>query len=180
MSTTPDSAEQGGCTCGDKSRAPDAGLEDGAGTTQAAADLEVFRIATEHFRHDIEAHWTQASFFALIQAALISVFASIVGPREQGTVSVLSAESEAAVIAIGGLAFAILWSAMAFGRERYIRMWRDAVVRLDKVVDRHCIYVPIEERAAGDFLNPTRLTTIIPLVMVLGWVFAVTWALGWA
>src|SRR4051794_38618787 len=36
--------------------------------------LEILRIASEHFRHDISAQWTQAGLFAIIQAALLSLF----------------------------------------------------------------------------------------------------------
>ena len=65
-------------------------------TQRAAADLEVYKLAAEHFRQDIAAHWTQASFSSVIQAAFISIFATAVGPQEAEKIeSLMTAKSEA-------------------------------------------------------------------------------------
>lgn len=158
--------------CQPEAASPDAGVQNPPAPPETT-DLEVFKLACAHFRGDIAAHWTQASFFALIQAAFISFFASEVGPQDVGkTTSLISARAAATLMAVAGGVFALLWFVIAFGREKYIRAWRKAVMHLDEVVDRHRVYLAIEVRADGDRFNPTIITTLVPAVIGLGWLAA--------
>jgi hypothetical protein len=75
-------------------------------------------------------------------------------------------------MAVAGGVFALLWFVTAFGREKYIRAWRKAVMHLDEVVDRHHVYLSIEVKADEDRFNPTIITTLVPAVIGLGWVAA--------
>jgi hypothetical protein len=148
---------------------------EGRAATVAQADLEVFRLACEHFRQDISSHWTQASFFSLIQAAFISVFAAAVGPRDEDWASLLDVKVFLTGFGVVAVAFALLWFVTAWGREKYIRMWRNAVVHMDGVVDRHNVYTIIEAEAGPDRWNPTRITTAVPAVIGVGWIVAIGW-----
>ena len=65
-------------------------MERAVRSSELTADLEVLKMASEHFRQDISSHWAQASFFAVIQAAFISVFATAVGPQDVGKSGLLS------------------------------------------------------------------------------------------
>lgn len=140
-----------------------------AAVSVQSADLELFRLACEHFRQDIAAHWSQAGIFAVIQAAFISFFAATVGPQDQDSTRLVSSEAQAVGLAAAGFVFALLWLAMAYGRECYIKRWRSAVIHLDRVVDRHHVYVDIEEFAKDDRWNPTRLATALPGLLLVGW-----------
>ena len=81
----------------------------------------------------------------------------------------VSSEAQAVGLAVAGSVFAGLWLAMAIGRERCIRRWRSAVIHLDRVVDRHDIYVGIEEFARDDKINPSFLATVLPGLISVGW-----------
>lgn len=142
-----------------------------------ATSLELLKIAAEHFRQDIAAHWTQASFFAVIQAAFISVFATAVGPHDAKGPELVGPELQAVGLACAGLIFAFLWLLMAQGRERYICLWRDQVVRLDRAVERKGVYETVEASARNDPLNPTTLASAIPGIICWGWVTAGAWTL---
>jgi hypothetical protein len=149
--------------------------QEGAAGSDTAVDLELLKMASEHFRQDIASHWAQASFFAVIQAAFISVFTTSIGPHDVGGSGLLSVRATATMIASAGFVFALLWFAMAAGREKYIRLWRRQVVLLDRTVDRHQVYVNVERTAAEDRLNPTILVSAVPLIIGLGWLVAVVW-----
>ena len=79
------------------------------------------------------------------------------------------------MIASAGFVFALLWFVMAAGREKYIRLWRQQVVLLDRAVDRHEVYVKVERTAAEDLFNPTILVSVVPVVIGLGWLAAMIW-----
>jgi hypothetical protein len=146
----------------------------------AQVDLELLKMATEHFRGDIASHFTQGTLFAAIQVAFISFFSAAVGPMDAGKVSVLNARWEAAIVALGGLIFALLWLFMARGREQYIRLWRDVVVHLDRSVDRHLTYLDLERIARADRWNPTRLAMWVPTILAAGWLAAIIALIVWA
>ena len=44
-------------------------------------EFEIYKLASEHFRHDLTQFWNHSSFFALLQGALISVAVTSLGPK---------------------------------------------------------------------------------------------------
>lgn len=140
------------------------------------AEIETFKLACEHFRHDISSFWTQSNFFFLVQGALISFFVSDIGPQDPAhTHGLVSARVEALMLAVAGIVFALMWSLVSTGRQRFIREWRNAVVHLDGVVDRHHVYVGIEEKADRDKLNPITVTAWVPRILAVGWLVVIVY-----
>ena len=141
-------------------------------------DLELLKLAANHFRDNIASHFTQATLFAAIQAAFISFFSTAVGPTDQAKTALVDARSEAGIIAFGGLLFSLLWLVMAWRREHYIRLWRDVVVHLDRAVDRHHAYLDLEKVARHDAWNPTGLAIWVPAVLAFAWFAAILYLFG--
>ena len=67
----PGYADTGVCRHGPDPQRPDDHAASAPG--EQTADLEMFKLACEHFRQDIAAHWSQAAIFAVIQGAFISL-----------------------------------------------------------------------------------------------------------
>ncbi|MGC5225458.1 hypothetical protein ACPW96_23075 [Micromonospora sp. DT81.3] len=79
---------------------------------KTAVKLEVFLQACEHFRHDISAQWTQAGLIAVIQAALLSLFASSIGPQDvQQSRGLVDARTQAIAITVVGFVFSLTLAA---------------------------------------------------------------------
>lgn len=105
--------------------------------------------------------------FFLVQGALVSFFVSDIGPPEpQHTNGLVSAGVEALMLAIVGLVFAVLWALVCIGRLRFIKERRDAVVHLNGAIDRHQVYVRVEERADRDPLNPVAIALLVPGILI--------------
>jgi hypothetical protein len=141
-------------------------------------DLEIFRIASEHFRHDIVGLWTHSSYFLLIQGALFSVFANIIGPRgDEAGSGLVSEKQEALFIAIVGLLFAFFWGWVSWRRVKLIRRWRENVMHLDGVVDRHGIYLQVEQQVNKHWwFGPSAFTAQLPWLITAIWLAAIFWA----
>ena len=141
------------------------------------SDLEIFRIVTDHFRHDITAFWNHSSFFLLIQGALVAVFSTAVGPQDPEKLNALmSARVEAVVLSLLGLVLALFWWWVARGRRALIDLWREEVVHLDGVVDRHGVYRHVELHVRRHpWREPTVLTGHLPILVAACWLGALGW-----
>jgi hypothetical protein len=139
-------------------------------------DLELFRITSEHFRHDLVALWNHSSYFMIVQAALVSVFVTVIGPREPDSVSgLVSARQEGLLLATIGLIFALFWSLVTHRRVVLIEQWRSNVVHLDGCVDRHGVYLTVEPKVGARWwYGPSALTARLP------WLISVMWLVSLA
>ena len=147
--------------------------------TPTDRELEVFRIAAEHFRHDLVALWNHSSYFLIIQGALFSVFASVIGPPNAATKSgIVSATGAALFLAVVGLVFGLFWSWVSWRRNELIKLWRQNVTHLDGRVDRHGIYLRVEPMVGERWWRgPSSFTSRLPLVVCVIWVVAIVWTL---
>lgn len=127
------------------------------------ADLEVFRVVSEHFRNDFRMVWEHSSLFILIQGAFLSVFASI---SEEG-----QADDVATALAWAGLVLAAVWWWVVLGRMRLVDLWRQAMRRADEQVDQLRIFVTLEKEVArSPLLDSTRVVAwFLPPIFVVGW-----------
>ena len=140
-------------------------------------DLEIFRLAAEHFRHDLNAFWTSASFFILIEGALVAVFAQAIGSRETTQSEGLATSlQEAVFLASAGLFLSLFWGWASWRRRVLIQAWRNQVAHLDGVVDRHGVYLRIEQ-AVGTRkrFGPTAFTSTLPWFVAAGWTSSLLW-----
>ena len=130
-----------------------------------AADLEVYRAVTEHFRQDVREIWTRSNFYLLVQSGLLSVFISIFS-RPSG-------HDRAITLVFGGLGFviAIIWAIVAKLCIKWLRRWRAQAIEIDKVVDRHQCYSKVESLALQKpLMTPSYVTKYLPLVFCAAWV----------
>ena len=74
------------------------------------ADLEVYRVITNHFRQDVREFWVRSNFYLLVQAGLLSVFAT-------GIISSTNYDKAIAMsLGILGLIIAISWFLVSRGQ----------------------------------------------------------------
>ncbi len=142
-------------------------------------DLEVFRITADHFRHDLVALWNHSSYFLIIQGALFSVFAGIIGRSGRGAAGPVSTLNEGLFIAIVGLIFALFWSWASWRRVKLIDLWRQNVIHLDGIVDRHGVYMRVEPRVAQRWwFGPSAFTARLPWLIVAMWIIVMCWVVA--
>jgi hypothetical protein len=129
------------------------------------ADLQVYRAITEHFRQDVREFWTRSNFYLLVQAGLLSVFATLLSLKT-------SSYSKAMFVAFGilGLVIGIIWFIVSKGAVHWIRRWREQAIALDNIVDRHKIYERVESFAASSpLMSPSNVTQYVPIVFCIAW-----------
>jgi hypothetical protein len=133
------------------------------------ADLEVYRVVTDHFKQDLREFWSRSNFYLVVQAGLVSAFGAIVPKASE------SQRALALTIAGVGLAVAVFWLVVARGAVTWIRLWRAEVVRLDALVDRHRVYERIERLVdSNPLMSPSRVTQYLPVIFCVGWVALIT------
>ena len=134
-------------------------------------DLEIFRISAEHFRHDLSALWNHSSYFLLIQGALFSVFASVLGGTVKPQEAVLVSHRHEAFLLIGvGLVFAVFWAWVAYRRVKLIEEWRKNMAHLDGCVDQHGVYLRVEPNVSAHWwYGPSAFTAKLPQLVILMW-----------
>lgn len=164
--------QNGSWTCWPE-HAADATADATADAGASDRDLELFRITSEHFRHDLVALWNHSSFFMILQGALASVFATAIGPREDPVAGLVSARQEALLLAMIGLVFGLYWSLVAYRRVVLIEQWRRNMTHLDGRVDRHGVYLTVEPNV-GDrwWYGPSALTARLPWLVSVLWLVA--------
>lgn len=133
----------------------------------SAADVEMLKIAGEHFRHDLSIFWTHSNFFLLIQGALLSVYITQTASNPDSFLIW--------TLGMFGVLLAAFWYWVQHARVALIQRWREQVKRLDMAVDRHQVYVAVESYVQGHKLrSPTYFSQFLPLLFVLGWALLIT------
>jgi hypothetical protein len=127
------------------------------------ADMEVFKVVVEHFRHNLTTYWQQFTFFSAIQGALVSVFSNV-GSRSES-------EPTVRAVAIFGFVLALFWWWTAWGRWYLIDKWREEVRQLDLVVDYHSVFYRVEKDVRErPRLIPAFAGLFLPPVIAFGWI----------
>jgi hypothetical protein len=135
------------------------------------SEVDIYKIAVEHFRHDLTQFWNHSSFFALLQTALISVAMTSLRPYDPKQITpIFTAKEIAAVVGVVGLALALFWLMVAWRRSVLIQKWRQQVLHLDGRVNRHAIYQRVEPNVGPYWWSgPTKLTVALPIVICAFW-----------
>jgi hypothetical protein len=129
------------------------------------ADLEVYRAVTDHFKQDLTAFWVRSNFYLIVQAGLLSTFVALV-PKKSHVQHAL-----ALGMAGVGLSIGVVWFIVARGAVAWIRRWRNEVMLLDRVIDRHRVYDRVEAFASTNPLkSPSNVTQYLPLLFCAAWV----------
>jgi hypothetical protein len=127
-------------------------------------DLAVYKAVGEHFRQDLREFWVKSNFYLLIQAGLLSVFVSISNRTSRPELAI------SIMLILLGEVLAVVWFLVARGSLIWIRLWRDQIIAIDEVIDRHQRYSKVErEVKQKPFSSPSHLTQLLPLVFCLAW-----------
>jgi len=121
-------------------------------------DIEVFKMVHEHFMQDVREFWQRSNFYLVVNAALVSVFAS--GEQSQLRVALAGV----------GLLISLFWFMVARGSIIWLRRWRAELMRLDDLVDRFGIYAQAERAVQSrPWESPSWITQWLPLAFGVGW-----------
>lgn len=124
--------------------------------------LEIFKVVVDHLKQDVREFWPRSNFYLLVQAGLLSVFATLASGDYLPEKSL--------VISIVGLIVAVFWSLAARGAVLWIRKWRAAVMEIDEEVNPYKTYSKTESFAySNPLMSPSNVTQFLPWVFVLAW-----------
>jgi hypothetical protein len=142
-------------------------------------DLEIFRITADHFRHVLNQIATHSSYFLIIQSALFSIFATVIGAQADEGTGLVSRRREALFLAVVGLVFASFWAAVSRQRIKALDLWRKNLIHMDGVVDRHGVYLEVEQAASRRrWTAPSTITAQLPWLIMVIWLCAIIWLLS--
>lgn len=145
-------------------------------------DIEIYKIACEHYRQDLREFWSRTGIYILSQAFLFAAFAALVGQSRVVDGKVLPTHLHDVIFEITLGAIGALVALVGFfvtrGSSKWVDRWRDQVIKLDKVVDtQYQCYVEVETISSEPswwkrmFLqSPGILTEWVPLLFFGGWV----------
>jgi hypothetical protein len=127
-------------------------------------DIKIFEMVEAHFRQDVHDFWNRANFYLLAQTSLFSVFIAIYPTLSRYPAIV------AISIPLLGLVVAIFWFIVLRGSIKWIQLWREQVMKLDKELDRFQCYNEVERFAIQKpFLSPSYVTQFLPVIFVIIW-----------
>jgi hypothetical protein len=135
---------------------------------QLEVDLEVFKVVVEHFRHNLEIFWQHYILFIAIQGALLTVATdkNSSDPRKQA-------------LAGFGILLSAFWWWIGWRRWKLIELWREEVMRLDLVVDRHASFFSVETKVRRRPLGiPAFSALFLPPLIGIGWIVLFGMAYG--
>jgi hypothetical protein len=129
-------------------------------------DIEVFKVVNEWLKTDVQLFWTRANFYLVVQAGMFSVAISLLS-RASNTADKLL------VLAVGlvGLVLAVFWVIVMQAAFRRIHAWREAVIELDKKVDRFQSIDKVEKIFKNKpFLwSTSNVTRFLPIPFLVSW-----------
>jgi hypothetical protein len=138
--------------------------------TVTELDLVIYRVINEHFRQDVREFWVRSNFYLLVQAGLISVFVATGSNPAMHTGAGNKTALSLIVLAGMGLVLSLLWFTVARASVFWIRKWRQEMIELDNLLNRHRSYSRIERYAADRPLkSPSYITQYVPFSFTLAW-----------
>jgi len=131
-------------------------------------DVDIYKVTAEHFRQDLSLFWTRANFYLIVQAGLLSVTAGSILNRTPG---VLVSKPVNLLLCVTGLILSVFWFLVLRGSLFWISQWRAKIIEIDKAVSRFQAYATIETLLLKTpLLSPSRVTTYLPLLFIVGWI----------
>jgi hypothetical protein len=128
------------------------------------ANLEMLKLADQHFLFDLEQFWQRARFFVVIHGALFSVFVSIADDGRNSDLDVL-------IVAFGVL-LALYWAWISLLTADRIGEWRRVVMTVEQTLPGAHIFEAAEQHAVKWRKNPTVVACLLPPAVGAMWVIA--------
>ena len=132
-------------------------------------DFIVYQVINKHFRQDVREFWVRSNFYLLVQAGLLSVYVT----AGAGQTTTLMDRTTLSVLVLGivGLGLSIVWFVVARGSVIWIRRWRQQMIELDNVLNKHRCYSTVEQHASNrPFQSPSHVTQYVPIFFAAAWV----------
>lgn len=121
-------------------------------------DLEMLKLASEHFRLDLQLYWQRGSMFLLMNTAVATVYASA---------------SQAAlrpVLAIFGLITTVFWFLVMRASAYWIDRWREELAAMDAAASNYRFFTRMsEDTSRKPWLVPSEISKWLPAVLAAGW-----------
>jgi hypothetical protein len=155
-------------------------LADGTACTEAAGtgrycpdhlrfetrDLEMLKLASEHFRLDLQLFWQRGTLYLLLNTAVATVWASASQPALRP------------VLAVSGFITSLFWFLVLRGSAYWIDRWRQELARLDVIVSDHGVFTRMsQETVRKPWLVPSEVSQWFPVVFAAGWTALAAWSL---
>jgi hypothetical protein len=129
-------------------------------------DLEMLKLASEHFRLDLQLFWQRGSLFLLLNTAVATVYASASQPALRP------------VLALFGLITTVFWFLVMRASAYWIDRWRGELAALDPAASNHRVFVRMsDETVSKPWLVPSEITKWLPAVLAIGWSALFIWSL---
>jgi hypothetical protein len=128
-------------------------------------DLEMLKLASEHFRLDLQLFWQRGSLFLLLNTAVASVYASA------GQAALRP------VLAVFGFITTVFWFLVMRASAYWIDRWRMELGTLDAIASNHRFFTRMsEESASKPWLVPSEISKWLPGVLAVGWCALFFWS----
>jgi hypothetical protein len=125
----------------------------------------MLKLASEHFRLDLQLFWQRGSLFLLLNTAVATVYASV---------------SQAAlrpVLAVFGIITTVFWFLVMRASAYWIDNWRRELAALDAIVSNHRFFTRMsEETARRPWLVPSEISKWLPATLAIGWCALFIWS----
>lgn len=122
-------------------------------------DLEMLKLASEHFRLDLQLFWQRSNLYLLLNTALATVYVSASHPALRP------------VLAIFGLICSMFWFLVLRGSAYWIDHWRQELEHLDAIASDHRFFTRMSrDTVRKRWLVASEISQWLPAVFAIGWV----------
>ncbi|MFH0784821.1 MAG: hypothetical protein V2B20_23090 [Pseudomonadota bacterium] len=137
---------------------------------QAKLVLDLLKILCDHYRNDINAVWQRSQFFVTAHGAMIALIAS--AKLDTKVIHLISQL---------GIALAVIWFVLAAVTARWIRVWREMVIRVESEV---FVKGPFHSGEPGNgwyhIVRPQHISWIVAMLFFGFWIHVLYFGAPWA
>jgi hypothetical protein len=127
----------------------------------------MLKLASEHFRLDLQLFWQRGSLYLFLNTGLATVYASV------------SQSAFRPVLAAFGLITAGFWFWLWHSSAYWIAHWTQVLGALDAIASDHRYFTRMSEEAAKKpWLVPSEISQWLPAVLAIGWGALLIWSLA--
>ncbi len=121
-------------------------------------DLEMLKLASEHFRLDLQLFWQRSNLYLLLNTAAATVYVSASQPALRP------------VLAAFGLITSVFWFLVLRGSAYWIDRWRQELERLDPIASDHRFFTRMsQETVRKPWLVASEISQWLPVILTIGW-----------